>query len=220
MPAWTDNVSHVFYRIQNKKYAISFPPPEKCGEGRFDDPLEPPEYRVLYTADRRAAFLEVLVKFRPAPRWAAISVPGFPDDWLEHFRIFELRVIPGNGTNGWLDFTSFETFTDLDHALPYVLRAHSRLHFDLSFATSAERAVTKPVGRWAFENNASGVFYACRFDGSLRCWAVFEHQSEVEAASDAIEISPSDHDFIAVLTAYGIAFPSISSARPTSDPSE
>lgn len=40
---------------------------QHVGEGRFDDPANPPTFRVLYAAETRlAAFIETLQKWRPS----------------------------------------------------------------------------------------------------------------------------------------------------------
>jgi hypothetical protein len=60
------------YRIGYGRDPLAWPAPRWTGDNRFDDPLTPPRFRVLYAAEeRRACFAEVLATQRPDLRQVA-----------------------------------------------------------------------------------------------------------------------------------------------------
>lgn len=202
MPGSKDTPPGALYYIKHKDHAL-FPPVDRCGGSRFDDSHDPFGYRVLYTGDRRAVFLETLLPFRSSG-WNKIKVRDFPKDWLENYKLSELRWGDRGEPERWLDFTCAETFADFDIIFANELQERGIDCFVLSVATRIDTELTQAVSRWAFENDYSGIYYVTRRAADHRCWAAFEGRCAIAVSRSADDISANDPDFVAVMDAYRV----------------
>lgn len=189
---------------------------QHVGEGRFDDPANPPTFRVLYAAETRiAAFIETLQKWRPSmSALAALKLveaseegaravnleTGFiPDDWRQKRGIGALRLFPGQR---WLDLRPHETREVLRKELALALGALGLDDLDLSDVVGRNRRLTQAIARYAHESGLQGIAYSSRFDSNLSCWAIFEG-ARFEQISQTI-IARDDPDLLEAARRFGL----------------
>ncbi len=200
----------VLYRIGRLPDPLAWPPPEFIGGGRFDDPQG--EFRVLYSGQRRACFLETLALFRPSVEALAAlqQVKGsleplprgvVPADWYQKRAVARLRL--GRGQQ-WLDLRAMETREALRTELAATLLALGLADLDLSGVLGPRRRLTQAIARWAHENGYSGIVYSSRFDAALSLWAIFEGAA-FEPVGVPDPIVPDDPDLVAAARLFGLA---------------
>ncbi len=177
------------YRIGRARSPLAFTPWERAGGERFDDPHG--QFRVLYTGERLACFLEVLADFRLPDKERRdelttllnntrnTSPKGLPSHgtvtrhWVATKRISSLSI---GGDIKALDLRAHHILALLEKQprIATTLRTHGRTELDLSDVTGPNREITQTISRWAFEQGYECILYACRFDAALTCVAVFE----------------------------------------------
>lgn len=194
------------YRIGFAPSALAFPPWPYVGDGRFDDPSLIPEYRLLYTGDRQACFYETLVNFRTGRRVADLVPRGVPDGWFDRRRIGTLTLDESSGSQKWLDLTSPVTYHDFDDVFAGLLIARGITQFDLSTATSSDRALTQAIGLWAYRHGYHGIEHLSRHGAGLTCWAIFEG-TPFGVHDRGSPIGLADPDLLAVARSWNIALP-------------
>lgn len=188
---------------------------DRVGDGRFDDPTAT-RYRVLYAGERRACFVETLARFRPPPARLldrtllppeVSSVVGrIPLGWLSERRIARFVLHDAGQVGRWLDLREPATHQVLRRELAGLLVGLEFTDFDISTATSSERALTQPIGRWAYERGYRGIVYASRFDARLTCYAIFEHDPGIRLAQITREpLTFNDPDLRAVAALFGLS---------------
>ena len=199
----------VLYRIGRLPDPLSWPPRDYTGGGRFDDPKG--EFRVLYTGQRRACFLETLAPFRPslealaqirqrsgrdeeAPRAVV------PKDWYQRRAVAGLRL--GRGQR-WLDLRSAATRETLRSEMADTLLELGLADLDLSGVLGPRRQLTQAIARWAREQGHAGIAYRSRFDERLTLWAIFEGAA-FERAGPPQPIVSGDPDLVAAARLFGL----------------
>jgi hypothetical protein len=190
---------------------LDFSPWQYVGDGRFDDPSLIATYRVLYTGDRRACFHETLVRYRASPL-AGLPNTNVPRTWFDRRRIGTLRLDESAGSQTWLDLTSPVTYYDLDELFAGLLVERGITQFDLSTATSSDRALTQAIGRWAYRNGYHGIEYVSRHGVGLTCWAIFEGTPFV-VHDVGSPIDWTDPDLLEVVRTWNIKLPEAFAAR-------
>jgi hypothetical protein len=180
----------ILYRI-GKDNPLAFPPWDRVGDGRFDDPARA-RYRLLYAGERRACFFESLARFRPPPRLLlnreslppeiVESIGRIPPRWLRERQIASFLLVDMDPPSTWLDLRRPESHQLLRYELAALLVGLDVQDFDISIATSSERRLTQPIGNWAFEQGYQGIIYCTRFDPRLACYAIVERDNGVRIA--------------------------------------
>jgi len=200
----------VLYRIGRLPDPLAWPPDEFTGGGRFDDPQR--EFRVLYTGQRRACFLETLAPFRPSLEALAAlqKVTGgqepsprgvVPADWYQKRAVAGFRLGPGQR---WLDLRATESRETLRRELAAALLDLGLADLELSGVLGPRRHLTQAIARWAFENGYAGIVYPSRFDDALSLWAIFEGAA-LEPVGMPEPIVPDDPDLVAAARLFGLA---------------
>jgi hypothetical protein len=189
---------------------LAWPPWEYAGSGRFDDPAG--EFRVLYaTVQRRAAFVEILARFRPSlEALAALEAvtnsdeplprPVVPPDWYHRRAVGRLRLA---GRQRWLDLRSIQTREALRAELAQMLLEVGLEDLDLSGVVGPRRRLTQAIARRAYEGGCSGLVYSSRFDAALTCWAIFEGVA-FERLGPPQPILPDDPDLLSTAQLFGL----------------
>lgn len=139
---------------------------------------------MLYaTLQRRAAFLETLVRFRPSLDVLAalqavknpdepLPAPQVPADWYGARAVGRLHLAP---RQRWLDLRSFETREVLRRELAQTLVDLGLVDLDLSGIVGPKRQLTQTITRWAYVHGYVALVYSSRYDAALTCWAIFSH---------------------------------------------
>lgn len=190
------------YRISFAPRPLDFPPWIYVGSGRFDDPSLTPAYRVLYTGSRRACFYESLANFR-AGRLKIVAEQTIGRDWFDRRLLGALNIDESDGPQKWLDLTSPATFDSFDDEFAGLLLARGIARFDVSTATSADRALSQAIGQWAVKNGYNGIEYMSRHGGGLTCWAIFEG-TPFSPHDIGSAIDPADPDLREVIRAWDL----------------
>ena len=193
------------YRIGRAPDPLAWPPWEFVGSERFDDP-EQRRYRVLYTGERFACFLETLAGFRPDLQ--GIVAKSLTPSWLATRRIARFSLLDSTGRHRWLDLRAPATHQVLRRELADVLVGLNATDFDVSAATSSARPLTQRIGVWAYDRGYQGIVSCSRFDPGLTCWAIFERAGGVRIVS--IDIQPlvrDDPDLIRAADLFELAIP-------------
>ena len=207
----------VLYRIGRAPDPLVFPPAEKLGRGRFDDPKR--RLSVLYaTANRRTAFMETIDQFRldvagvaelearignsldPGARKSMGLVPSS----YFHRRMARFRL---QGSYRWLDVRSPET-----HAL--VLREMAGKLAQLGLGPritlgdllGSDYRVPQLFTGWAIDHGYNGIIYASCHDLRSECWALFEG-IELERLTAPQPIQKDDPDLLAVAGLWNLRVP-------------
>lgn len=203
MPRELGTPPESLYRFSRKAAGIAWPPHDLVGDGRFDDPFDAPDYRVLYAGERQACFFEKLAVFRPAH--PSIVAQPITRDWIASRVVSEFRIRDPDGNRRWLDLRSAETFVDFGVRFREVLIAHGHQDFDLAVATSNIRELTQQYSRWAYEQGYAGIRYCTRHTPDLRRWAIFDGIELIDIRDTPLRID--DPDLRAVAHAWNIALP-------------
>lgn len=177
---------------------------------RFDAPAGEFEVR-YYSSTRIGCFAETLARFRPDPRLAALvgaewakrqlMDPGaIPADWRAKREL--IRVIPGEG-NTFLDFDHSITLVSFRKHLAADLDGYFRGDLDLGVLKSADRRISRTVGRWVYENTGyAGLRYTSRLGNNYVNWAVFDRGQLDTVETLAIH---KDHASLRkIATSYGL----------------
>lgn len=199
----------VLYRIARLPDPLAWPPAELVGAGRFDDPRH--AFRVLYAAaQRRAAFVETVARFRPSLETLAglrkiegdlePSLTRVPPDWYQKRAVVRLRLRP---RQRWLDLRAPETWEVLRRALAATLIELNLGDLDLAAVVGPIRPLTQAVARWAHEHGYAGLVYTSRFDARLTCWAVFEGAG-FDPVGTPEPIAPDDPDLVSTARLFGL----------------
>ena len=198
------------YRVGRLPDPLAWPPHELTGNGRFDDPQG--EFRVLYTGQRRACFLETLAPFRPSlealSAWQQVTGSQEPSprgvvpaDWYQKRAVARLRLGPGQR---WLDLRATATREALRSELAAALLDLGLTDLDLSGVLGPRRHLTQAIARWAYEHGYAGIVYRSRFDDALSLWAIFEGAA-FEPVGVPEPIVPDDPDLVAAARLFGLA---------------
>src|SRR6185503_815653 len=89
---------------------LAWTPWAYAGQGRFDDPRNPPEFRVLYAGERLACYFEVLASFRVDLH--GVAAQGITKEWMISRRVAAFTVLDPEDRGRWLDLGSPATFGD------------------------------------------------------------------------------------------------------------
>jgi hypothetical protein len=131
--------SDVIYRIGRGK-AGAWPDWRYVGDSRFDDPYG--RFRVLYTGDRRACFLETLAPFRPGLQ--DIRQPAaIPHECFDTRRLTSITI----AGDDWraVDLRSSESIHELRVELGLMLAERGYTEFDFSHVLSKDARVTQSI---------------------------------------------------------------------------
>jgi RES domain len=206
-PEYLPTPSSPLFRIGRQPNPLEWAPWEKVGDGRFDDPGWPKEYRVLYSGERLACLLEELADFRP-DLVGFVSNP-LTNGWIRNRRIANFSLQEAGGSCRWLDLRTAGTIQFLRKKLAAVLIENNLTDFDLSSVTSENLEITQKISRWAFDEGCCGIVYPTRFDAGRACWAIFERPEGARPMPIKIqELDRHDGDFIAVCDIHGLSLPS------------
>src|SRR5688572_962783 len=186
------------------------------GSGRFDDPVQPPRFRMMYLAEQRlACFVETLANWRPKldllERLAAMP-PGdrgddvpwkafgrLPRDWPTKRRISSVRLCPDQR---WLDLRVHETRETLRAMLAPQLLRLGYDDLDLGDTLTRDRHLTRMLAEAAMDDGYAGIVYMSRFGHTFDCWTLFEG-----ARFDRIDEAPvpaDDADLIEAMRRLGL----------------
>lgn len=192
------------YRIGRAPDPLAWPPWEFVGAERFDDPAR--RYRVLYTGERAACFLETLANFRPS--LTGVVERNLTSDWLVRRRVARFSLADPSGRHRWLDLRAPETHQVLRREFARLLMGLNVTDFDISAATSGLRRLTQGIGSWAYDGGYHGIVYCSRFDPHLTCWTVFERvDGPVFHDADVQPIRRSDPDLVHAANLFGLSIP-------------
>jgi hypothetical protein len=189
---------------------------EYVGGGRFDDPRQLRQFRVLYAAEQRlAAFVETLQKWRPSiealaalnsihPVSGLDDVPEnaigvIPADWGLTRGIATFHLLPGQH---WLDLREHETRETLRGMLAPTLQALRYDDFDLSDVLGRDRRLTQTIAWLAHEQGFHGITYTSRFSHHFTCWAIFEGADFTSRAHESI--AADDADFLDAVRRFNL----------------
>lgn len=183
---------------------FAWPDWQYVGDQRFDDPWR--LFRVRYLAEQRlACFLEGLAPLRaPLDRLAASGprlLPRVPADWLRLRCVGQVRL---RGGQRWLDLRRLETAEALRAEVAQLLQELALPDLDVSVLRGPNRALTRAVGRWAYDAGYQGIAYRSRFHDALDCWAIFEG-ADFDRVGSIVSISPDDPDLQAAAALFGLA---------------
>jgi len=198
----------VLYRIGRWPDPLAWPPPagSAAEPSRFDDPRN--AFRVLYLAERRlGCFVESVARFRVPvvvlkEAGASVIPRGrVPASWRKMRCVGRLRLLP---EQSWLDLRTMETAEVL--RVEFALRLHQLglADLDVSGLRGPSRALTRAIGRWAYDAGYQGIAYKSRFHDALDCWAVFEGAA-VERVGLSEPIRRDDADLRAAAAHFGLA---------------
>jgi hypothetical protein len=204
MPGEVSTPDGPLYRIGRAPNPLDFPPIDRVGFGRFDDPDPGPRYRVLYAGERRACFFECLAPFRVSI--SGIASEGITAEWLIRRRIAALQIEGSDRQLRWLDLAAPETYFEFRITFSEQLRQAGFSDFDVSAATSERRELTQAIGQWAHERGYAGIRYVTRHAPLLQCWAVFENTA-YSPIGPALPIEFDDADLQAVAHARKLRIP-------------
>ena len=195
------------HRLGRLPNPLDWPPLNRTGGGRFDDPLR--RFRVLYAARQRAAcFAETFAAFRPSLELLAET--GDPADIAGEVSAGFLRargtarfyLQPGR----WLDLRRIETLEVLRAAFGARLHDFGLADVDLGGVCGPRREFTQTVAAWAYEHRYHGIVYASRFGTSFECWAVFDTASIIPLPP-IVPLSLDDPDLQAVAQVFALRLP-------------
>lgn len=195
----------VLYRVVRHGRSLEWPPATKPARGRFDDPRQPPKYRVLYAGERRACLYEKLAPFRTVFPGAAEPLPI---ELIQDYRIIEFAIDAQETSDAWLDLRSPATYALLRSELPLDLAGTiepvepATFDVDVAVITGTNRLVTQVIGSWAHRNGYQGVCYPTRHAPDLSCWAIFDGVGLI--VHSEYELNREDPDLIAVANSWGI----------------
>ena len=203
MPGELPTPAGPLYRLGRVPRALEWPPLELVGSGRFDDPRQPPHFRVLYAGDRLACFFEKLAPFRP-DRSGAVERSITPS-WIRSRRVATFLIDDPEHRLRWLDLRSPVTYADFRQRFAQQLETVGYRGFDLMAATSDRRELTQVIALWTHGEGYSGIRYPTRHTPDLSCWAIFEgvRLSEIEDAP----ITLDDPDLRTVAASWEIPLP-------------
>jgi hypothetical protein len=206
------------YRLGYRPDAWSWPPHDRIGRGRWDDPRG--VYRVLYASSNRlATFLETMAEFRPDHEAEAqlllidvasddTEIGRVPSDWLPRRALGQ-----GNASHGW--------FARVAHSRSIgAIRKHlqgflSILRINLDAGTMRVKddlPLTQRVSRLVYECEESngnrqfaGISHASRHGDELANWAIFEPFEIRERTSSSVGVT--DADFVEAARRLGLGLP-------------
>lgn len=209
---------------------LALPPWKYVGDERFDDPER--VFRVLYTGERRACFLESLAHLRAdlGELSQRLDEVRGGNGVLDHVRSRILAALrrDNTGINGprtrrippewfqdrylaslhvepgqrWLDYRSAATQETLRRVLAAQLRDWRYEDFGGSEALNQDRRVSRAFSRWGYEQGYHGIVYACRHEVSRECWAIFDRAAV--QLGQVWEIAKDDADLVAVTGTWNI----------------
>ncbi len=202
------------FRIGRSPNPLDWPPLERAGSGRFDDPRR--EFRTLYVAEQRVGcFVETLARFRPDLEFlasranipdseepAAQGSPRIPEAWCEQHLVGRLTLRAGQR---WLDLRSFKTRELLRGELAALLMRLGLADLDVAGIRGPTRELTQAIARWAYEHKYRGMAFKSRFDDAFDCWAIFEGAT-FEPVFPFERISRDDPDLRAAAVLFGLTF--------------
>jgi len=192
------------FRIGRAPDPLGLPPWNLIGTGRFDNPRNPPAYRVLYAGERRACFYERLADF--CVDLDGVASQGLTLEWLTTRRIAEFRIVDPDGKLRWLDLTSPETFFQFRSLFKTELTWIGLSDFDISAATNEDRSLSQAIGQWTRTQGYQGFRYVTRRAPSLSCWAVFEGIAW-DVINSGSPITSGDADLQNVAHDWNLALP-------------
>jgi len=195
------------HRLGRLPNPLDWPPLEKAGANRFDDPKR--RFRVLYAARQRTGcFAETLAMFRPSLELLAET--GDPDDiagvvsagFLRARGTVAFRLRPGR----WLDVRQVGTLAAIRASFGVRLREFGLADVDLGGVCGPRRAFTQAVAGWAHEGGYDGIVYASRLGTSFECWALFD-SARIEPVGAITPLSLDDPDLQAAARVFALRLP-------------
>lgn len=206
------------FRLAHGPDPWAWPPWIYCRRAnRWDDPTD--TYRVLYTSERRATFLETLARFRPDPAVVAglAGISGHDEGALPPGHVpaswVNARMI-GTATVGgrFADIGSSVSLAHLQQALAARLIHYGYRELDGAVIRDARREFTQEISLYVFGRSDgtgapmfSGVAYRSRLGDEFTNWAIFERpdQDPIRNAT-AVDLSLDDPDLLATLAMFGL----------------
>jgi hypothetical protein len=179
---------HQIYRI-GRNDPLAWPDWRYVGASRFDDPLG--RFRVLYSGDRRACFLETLAHFRPG--LAEEKRAGFiPSEWFTTRRLAQFSLAEPHWRT--LDLRTAEPIQELRQQLQPFLASRGYAELDVSNVLGQDFGLTQEIAGWAYEQGFRGIIYSSRFALDRTCIAIFE--GTMLSNTQSMVIKQDDPDLI------------------------